>query len=69
MENWVEKLIARRYLLALTTLIVTVFMSFGAQHASMEATDQTLLSEDDPYREEVKQAISTVIEVRKNACA
>ena len=56
MENWVEKLIARRYLLALTTLIITMFMSFGAQHASMEATDQTLLSEDDPYREEVKQA-------------
>ena len=56
MENWVEKLIARRDLLALTTLIITVFMSFGVQQASMEATDQTLLSEDDPYREEVKQA-------------
>ena len=31
-------------------------MSVGTQFTKMEGTDETLLSEDDPYREEVRLA-------------
>ena len=56
MQNWADKLISARYFLALTTILVTIFMSVGTQFTKMAGTDETLLSEDDPYREEVKLA-------------
>ena len=56
MQNWADKLISGRYFLALTTIFVTIFMSVGTQFTTMAGTDETLLSEDDPYRDEVKLA-------------
>ncbi len=56
MQNWIDKLISTRHSLALVTILVTVFMSVGTQFTKMEGTDETLLSEDDPYREEVRLA-------------
>ena len=56
MQNWADKLISGRHFLALTTILVTIFMSVGTQFTKMAGTDETLLSEDDPYRDEVKLA-------------
>lgn len=56
MQNWADKLISTRYFLAATTILVTIFVSVGTQFTTMAGTDENLLSEDDPYREEVKLA-------------
>ncbi len=56
MQNWADKLISTRYFLAVTTILVTIFVSVGTQFTTMAGTDENLLSEDDPYREEVKLA-------------
>ena len=56
MQFLIDQLLAKRYVLALITLILGGAVIWGMQHTSMDATASSILSEDDPYREEVEQA-------------
>ncbi len=56
MQFLIDQLLAKRYVLALITLILGGVVIWGMQHTSMDATASSILSEDDPYREEVEQA-------------
>ncbi len=56
MQFLIDQLLAKRYSLALIMLILGSAITWGMQHTSLDATFNSILSEDDPYREEVEQA-------------
>ena len=56
MNKLIEKLVTARHFFAIFAILISVFFSVGTKFTQMEATDETLLSEDDPYREEVQLA-------------
>lgn len=52
----IKVLLDYRYLLAIATLILGGLVSWGIQFSQMDATYNSILSEDDPYKMEVDQA-------------
>ncbi|MDA1076680.1 MAG: MMPL family transporter [Proteobacteria bacterium] len=56
MQSLIAQLIDKRYVLAFTSVILGAFVTWGMTHTRLEATYNSILSEDDPYREEVEQA-------------
>lgn len=56
MQFLIDQLLARRFYLALGTFLLGGIVAWGLLNTSMEATYNSILSEDDPYREEVDQA-------------
>ncbi len=55
MQLFIEEILSKRYLLALLTLILGSVVTWGMFSTSMDASYQSILSEDDPYRAEVEQ--------------
>jgi len=55
MQLLVDFLLDKRYLLAAMTVILAVTVAVGIQHTSVDNTFNAILSESDPYREEVEQ--------------
>lgn len=55
MQMLIDQLLAKRYLLALLTLILGGAVGWGALHTQLDSTFEAILSEDDPYRKEVEQ--------------
>ena len=51
----INQLLSRRYILALLTILLGGVVTWGVQHTSIDSTFNAILSEDDPYREEVEQ--------------
>ena len=56
MTQLIEQLLTKRYLLALATLVFGAVITWGIQLTTLDATYNSILSEDDPYKEEVDQA-------------
>jgi predicted RND superfamily exporter protein len=56
MQLLIDQLLARRHLLALLTIVLGSIVAWGMLQTSMDATYNSILSEDDPYRKEVDQA-------------
>jgi predicted RND superfamily exporter protein len=56
MQFLIDQLLAKRFSLALATFVLGGIVSWGLLNTSMESTYNSILSEDDPYREEVDQA-------------
>jgi predicted RND superfamily exporter protein len=55
MDFLVNQLLVRRYFLSFVTVILAALVSWGIVHTSVDNTFNGILSEDDPYREEVDQ--------------
>lgn len=55
MQSLVDQLLAKRYLLAVLSLLLAVAVGWGIKHTSVDNTFNAVLSEADPYREEVEQ--------------
>ncbi len=56
MQFLIDQLLAKRFSLALATFVLGGIVTWGLLNTSLEATYSSILSEDDPYREEVDQA-------------
>ena len=56
MAYLVEQLIRYRYLWAMVCLVLTVFVTWGITLTSTDTSVRSILSEDDPYKQEVDQA-------------
>lgn len=56
MQSLITHLLSKRYALALITIVFGSVVVWGMQHTTMDATYNSILSEDDPYKEEVDQA-------------
>ena len=55
MEFLVNQLLGKRYILTLLTILLAGLVSWGITHTTLDNTFNGILSEDDPYREEVEQ--------------
>ncbi len=55
MQYLIDFLVNKRYLLLLVTLVTGVGVTWGIGHVSTNATYDSILSEGDPYREEVEE--------------
>jgi predicted RND superfamily exporter protein len=55
MQFLIDQLLARRYLLAFTTLVLGSVVTWGMLNTSIDATFNSILSEGDPYKDEVDQ--------------
>ncbi len=55
MQTFVNQLVNQRYLLAVLTIFIGAVVTWGAGQATIESSFNSILSEDDPYREEVDQ--------------
>lgn len=55
MQFLINQLLAKRYLLTLMTIILGSAVTWGILNTSIDSTFDSILSEDDPYREEVEQ--------------
>jgi predicted RND superfamily exporter protein len=56
MHSLIEHLLDKRYLLALATIALGGAVAWGTLTTSVDATYNSILSEDDPYKAEVDQA-------------
>lgn len=56
MQSFIELLISKRLLLAALTLVVGFGVTWGVHFTSVDASYNSILSEGDPYKEEVDQA-------------
>ena len=56
MQMFIEKLLNWRYVLALLTVLIGAAVSWGSQFTTMDASYESILSESDPYKEEVDEA-------------
>ncbi|MDG1943831.1 MAG: MMPL family transporter [Halioglobus sp.] len=55
MQTLINQLLEKRYFLAILTIIVGGMISWGARYTSIDSSFNSILSEDDPYREQVDQ--------------
>ena len=55
MQMLIDQLLAKRYLLALLTLVLGGAVAWGTLYTQLDSTFKAILSEDDPYRQEVDQ--------------
>ncbi|MEE8303371.1 MAG: MMPL family transporter, partial [Candidatus Tectomicrobia bacterium] len=55
MQFLIDQLLAKRYLLALMTILLGSTVAWGILNTSIDSTFNSILSEDDPYRAEVDQ--------------
>ncbi len=55
MSSFINQLLTKRLILALITLVLGSLVAWGMQYTSMDATYNSILSEDDPYKKEVDQ--------------
>ena len=55
MQFLINQLLAKRYLLTLMTILLGSVVTWGILNTSIDSTFNSILSEDDPYREEVEQ--------------
>ncbi len=55
MQFLIDQLLAKRHLLALLTLVLGGAVTWGMLNTSLDSTFNAILSEDDPYRQEVEQ--------------
>ena len=55
MQYFIDFLVTRRIPLAILTVVLGAWVTLGMQHSTIEATFTSILSEDDPYKEEVDQ--------------
>ncbi|MCZ6659512.1 MAG: MMPL family transporter, partial [Gammaproteobacteria bacterium] len=55
MQFLINQLLAKRHLLALLTVFLGGAVTWGMLNTSIDSTFNAILSEDDPYREEVEQ--------------
>jgi len=55
MQFLINQLLAKRYLLALMTILLGSAVTWGVLKTSIDSSYNSILSEDDPYREEVEQ--------------
>jgi predicted RND superfamily exporter protein len=55
MQFLVNQLLAKRYLLTLLTMVLSVGVIWGVLNTTIDSTFQSILSEDDPYKAEVDQ--------------
>ena len=55
MSVLIEKLLDKRYVLALITVLVGALVTLGIQHTSLDSSSSAILIEGDPYRAEVDQ--------------
>ena len=55
MQVLIDQLLARRYLLALFTFLLGGIVAWGILSTTIDSTVSSILSEDDPYRQEVEQ--------------
>ena len=55
MQTLINQLLEKRYLLAVLTLILGGLVSWGARYTSIDSSFNSILSEDDPYRQQVDQ--------------
>lgn len=56
MQSLIEFLLHKRYFLAIFTVILGVFLSWGLNFTTLESRYESILSQDDPYKAEVDQA-------------
>ncbi|NQX88430.1 MAG: MMPL family transporter [Halioglobus sp.] len=57
MQTLLNLLLERRILLAVFTVVLGCVVTWGARYTSIDASFDSILSEDDPYREQVDQVI------------
>lgn len=55
MQALIDFLTSRRHLLAVLSLLLGGVIAWGAQYTTIDASSDAILSEDDPYRQEVEQ--------------
>lgn len=55
MQFFLNQLLQRRYTLGVVTLILTGVIGWGVQGTTVDSTFKAILSEEDPYREQVEQ--------------
>lgn len=55
MQVLVDQLLAKRYLLTFLTVLLATAVTWGVRHVSVDNGFNAILSEADPYREEVEQ--------------
>lgn len=55
MQSLIDQLLGKRYLLAVLTIVLGGLISWGVRYTSIDSSFNSILSEDDPYREEVDQ--------------
>ena len=60
MQTLINQLLEKRYLLAVLTLILGGLVSWGARYTSIDSSFNSILSEDDPYRQQVDQVNKNV---------
>jgi len=56
MQSFIEFLLSRRHILALITILLGAFISYGMTKSTIDGSSRSILSEDDPYKIEVDQA-------------
>jgi predicted RND superfamily exporter protein len=55
MQTLINQLLGKRYFLAILTIVLGGLISWGARYTSIDSSFNSILSEDDPYREQVDQ--------------
>lgn len=55
MQILINQLLGKRYFLAILTIVLGGLISWGARYTSIDSSFNSILSEDDPYREQVDQ--------------
>lgn len=55
MQILINQLLEKRYFLAILTIVLGGLVSWGARYTSIDSSFRAILSDDDPYREEVDQ--------------
>ncbi|MDE0952949.1 MAG: MMPL family transporter [Halioglobus sp.] len=55
MQTLINQLLGKRYFLAILTIVLGGLISWGARYTSVDSSFNSILSEDDPYREQVDQ--------------
>ena len=56
MQFLIDQLLSKRHFLAIATLLLGSVVIWGMQYSEIDATFQSILAEDDPYKAEVDQA-------------
>ena len=55
MKTLIDQLVRHRNLLAVLTMVLGCLLIWGVQYTSIDSSFNSILAEDDPYREQVKQ--------------
>ena len=55
MQTFVNQLVNQRYLFAVLTILIGAVVGWGAGQTAIDSSFNSILSEDDPYREQVDQ--------------